>query len=254
MHEAHLNTHLKREHGYTDTTTIQMNYEKFIIIPDMTPITKNISFQNKFVPENDRFRCGYRFCSSTSFSNFDELQRHCNRKHINETSNFTCPHCKKLIEKSESSFSVELFKHYDLHGVFSVECNICHQKFENLEMGLNHIIETHPNKSICYYSESLYCDNMCIYTISLQCCLCDEHFATIFFAIEHFVRNHKSQNMDFYLIRLLKRTEKDGTTICSTLGKYNKMLKITTNELQKGDEPKYSTILFATTHKSYGPT
>lgn len=208
--------HLEHEHDAIDSN-FNRNIERITVLPDLRALTWELNAGQKFVNEQDRFRCSIGSCGG-EFSRSGDFRSHFTQYHNNETT-FICPHCNVKIKKLHRHLETDILNHFQLHGNYLNECVTCGEQCGNEYEILQHIARCHPNESMMYRL-SIILPRGAIekkeFTIWLQCIVCSARFESGSKASDHFIKAHKSFYIDFLAVKMVKRTTADGVTSCIT--------------------------------------
>lgn len=124
VHRMRMVQHM-REHSQIDTN-FNKNVDKLIFIPNVRPLTWNLSVNYQFVPESARFRCAIDKCGMC-FSNSNDFERHFNENHGIETHFHV--HIAQLLWKNRIAILPSIFPDIsnamaDVHwSVVYAKCN-----------------------------------------------------------------------------------------------------------------------------------
>jgi len=128
----------KRKRDVSDQST-----NKRSAVDPFSLTSSSFSLSPVFVPDDQRFVCGFRRCGRVPFKEND-LKNHLKR---HKNSLFSCPHCE---DETGNELSLEDFsKHLKMHGPKLFKCGHCDFYHWLLSEIDSHLTEKHPNRTPC---------------------------------------------------------------------------------------------------------
>lgn len=144
IHLSAIQKHLTNEHRYQSINESQ--YEKLMLIPDLSPVNSVVSSKYSFAEASQRFKC--TVCNKP-FADAEKFTAHLEEKH-SQMDRYKC-FCGESIPKNDQFSGMEwVAAHLLMHRTDLYQCMVCNGVFLRKNDVRTHMFKSHPGNEIKY--------------------------------------------------------------------------------------------------------